>query len=228
MDDNELKKLEHDLVKNHYKGINQVIEDFKNQGFDEKQLNEIELGLVNYLSLYEVQIFAKLDFNHWQMSEIREGLEFELIAEQVKSYADPKYDRYQMCEIRLGLEFNKKHPNNQIDISLYQSNDFDGMQMCMIRTALEYNAQHPEMQINVSDFAKPEISALEMLQMKDSMYQEILINNICKEAREGKEELDNQEKQQDVISVNNKGNMVVDKGEQSLDEPILDNDDVII
>lgn len=125
-----------------------------NEGYEEKQLDEIRLALEKGLSIrplinvrmrgvcireiaaglysnVDASIYATLDYNWRQMREIRYGLENRV---EVKYYLSPYYDWEQMQEIRLGLQ-------KGIDVSSYRSYMYPGPEMRVKRLALEKKAE---------------------------------------------------------------------------------------
>lgn len=131
------------------------------QGFDEKQLEQIELGLQNHV---DVSLYAHLKYDWKTMFYIRYCLENGLnITRYVKNenytyeqlfqiyqglkdglnvplYSNPNYSALQMDEIRRGLK-------DGLDAYIYAKQYFNWMQMYQIRLGLGYK-------LDVSIYAK--------------------------------------------------------------------------
>lgn len=80
------------------KQIEERIKDFKTQGFNKDQLDELEDGLKKGL---DVEKYADKRFNDCQMHQIKEGLEDGV---NVDYYTNPDFDIFQMYEIKEGLK----------------------------------------------------------------------------------------------------------------------------
>ena len=128
-----------------------------NEGYDEKQLDEIRIALskglnikpylnkqfrgicikeiaAGLLSNIDVSLYAKTDYNWRQMRELRLGLENRV---EVKLYSNPLYDWEQMQEIRLGLMHG-------VEIVSFRSLMYPGCEMRQKRLALEKKAEDEE------------------------------------------------------------------------------------
>lgn len=75
------------------------LSELEGMGFYEAQLQEVELGLKQNLS---VELYAQSCYNWMQMKEIRLGMQAQV---DVKWYMNPLYNAEQMHQIRLGLEY---------------------------------------------------------------------------------------------------------------------------
>lgn len=104
--------------------IEKQLNKYKEEGFDEGQLNEIKLGLEAGI---DVSKFAKKEYFAIQMREVRLGLEENL---PVFIYNHAKYDWFQMEEIRLGLE-------RGVDATIYAKSTLPYDKMRQIRKGLE-------------------------------------------------------------------------------------------
>ena len=97
---------------------------FLKQGFSQKQIEEIALGMENGVP---VSVYAFKELMPQNMYQIRRGLEegFDMHA-----YATPDYGWFQLEEIRLGFE-------NNVDVSKYDDANISYKKMHQIRRALE-------------------------------------------------------------------------------------------
>lgn len=108
---------------NYGKPISEILNDYRKQGFENDQLEEIRQGLVHGVF---VKQYADKDYFAVQMRQLRFGLEHEI---DISLYNDKQYDWFQMEEIRLGLEAG-------LDASIYAKPEFSYEVMREIRKAL--------------------------------------------------------------------------------------------
>ena len=110
------------------------IQFYADPNFTADQMYQIREGFKDGLSMEQIQTYANHEFNSIQMNEIKRGfLSFGFTTEQVQFYADPKFDWTQMREIREGIR--KGLPIEQIQI--YADPKFDDNQMEEIRKGFE-------------------------------------------------------------------------------------------
>ena len=106
--------------------IEDRLEEYKSQGFDMFQLEEIELGL---RAGVDVRAYAKRRYIFLQMAQLRKGL---ISGVDISLYSDVYFDWFQMREIRRGLE-------EGVDVSVYRDRDINHLIMREIRKGLENN-----------------------------------------------------------------------------------------
>ncbi|MBR3598397.1 MAG: DUF342 domain-containing protein [Lachnospiraceae bacterium] len=106
--------------------IEDRLEEYKSQGFDMFQLEEIELGL---RAGVDVRAYAKRRYIFLQMAQLRKGL---ISGVDISLYSDVYFDWFQMREIRRGLE-------EGVDVSVYRDRDINHLIMREIRKGLEDN-----------------------------------------------------------------------------------------
>lgn len=104
--------------------IEEKITEYRNQGFNDDQIHEIEEGLKAGI---DVSRYNRKNLYAIQMHQIRLGL---LSGVDVEIYRNPEYDWFQMEEIRLGLE-------EGLDVLLYAKKEFPFETMREIRQGLE-------------------------------------------------------------------------------------------
>ena len=106
--------------------------EYEGNGFNKRQLQEIELGVVQGLSSAQVNMYAKLEFNSYQMCQIRVGLENGLSLERVAYFAKPEFDEFQMSVIRVGFELGMSLD----EVSAFANPEFSWQKMFRMRTQL--------------------------------------------------------------------------------------------
>lgn len=106
--------------------IKDRLEEYKSQGFDMFQLEEIELGLNAGV---DVRAYAKRRYIFLQMAQLRKGL---ISGVDISLYSDVYFDWFQMREIRRGLE-------EGVDVSVYRDRDINHLIMREIRKGLMDN-----------------------------------------------------------------------------------------
>ena len=104
-----------------------LLEDYRNLGFNVEQLKEIEMAIDDNLTVDEINIFANLNYNENQMRVIREGIMLKL---DVSTYTNPDFSEQQMTQILLGLKAG-------IDVSTYAKLEMNATEMSYVREALE-------------------------------------------------------------------------------------------
>lgn len=117
----------------------------KNNGFNEKQMEQIKLGRDHGV---DVTIYEDPKFDARQMLQIRLGLENGVDA---SIYADPIFDADKMGLIKFDLE-------RGYDISYYKNPEFTYEQMAEISIGVSYG-------LDVSRYADPKFTTFQMKQM---------------------------------------------------------------
>ena len=131
---------------------------YVDEGYDDEQLGEILIALVNHIDLSG---FLSKEYAAPSIAEIRKGLEIGI---DVSIYANVEYSWFQMREIRLGLE-------HRIDVEKYASPFFAWEQMREIRLGLEEG-------LNVSNYAKLRFPSKEMRRRHMLLRKELHLDEI--------------------------------------------------
>lgn len=108
----------------YYKTIAGKMAEYRKMGFDDDQLEELQLGLEHGV---QVSAYAKKEYFAVQMRQVRFGLEEGL---DISLYNDEKYDWFQMEEIRLGLK-------EGLDAAIYANPRYSYEVMRELRKALK-------------------------------------------------------------------------------------------
>ena len=173
--------------------IEKEMQKYRDMGFDEYQLDQIEKGLKKGL---DITIYAKLEFNKAQMWSIRFALEenvpreiIELIANpnfcheqmeviktagkckmplnEIKIFAKPEYNSSQMEYLILGIQ-------RDYDVSIYENPNLSYMQMGQIFFGFEAGLSLEKIQL----YAKPEFNEYQMHEIKLGFEHGLLMDEV--------------------------------------------------